>query len=152
MKWFQPASFFHWLGTPVRAARALFPFTYDGRQTLIYLMCAFSAPILSLMVLHIMDVLAANDQWPAYREVSRLVAYSLLISVCAFSMFVAFKSLSLGSKDGLLSLSGKEDREREVQAAKQVESEVKQAAAEAVVKVEERAAAPDTAGLPPELR
>lgn len=137
------ARFFHWLGTPVRAARGLFPFTYDGRQTLIYLMCAFSAPILTLVILHILDVLAGAGQWPAYREISRLVAYSLLISVCAFSMFVAFRSLSLGSKEGLLNLSSKDSPPPDpVQAAKQVEADVKLAAAGAVEKVEAAAAPP----------
>lgn len=103
------AAFFRWLGTPIRAARALFPFTYDGRQTLIYLMCAFSAPVLTVAVMHILETMAGAGQWNGYREISRLVAYSLLIAVCAFSMFVAFRSLSLGSKDGLLNLSSKEN-------------------------------------------
>jgi type VI protein secretion system component VasK len=147
------ASFFHWLGAPIRAIRALFPFTYDGRQTLIYLMCAFSAPVLTLLVMHILDELAGAQQWPAYREISRIVAYSLLISVCAFSMFVAFRSLSLGSKDGLLNLSGKEEQRSQVDpviaAAKEVKAEVNQAAAEAVEKVEAKVAADAPIGPEP---
>lgn len=142
-----PAAFFHWLGTPIRAIRGLFPFTYDGRQTLIYLMCAGSAPILTLAVMHILETMAANGQWAAYREISRIVTYSLLISVCAFSMFVAFRSLSLGSKDGLLNLSSKDAPPDPVTAAKAVEADVKEAAATAVEKVQ-AAAAPATP--PPE--
>ena len=130
------AAFFRWLGTPIRAARALFPFTYDGRQTLIYLMCAFSAPALTLAVMHIMETMAEAGQWGGYREIARLVAYSLLISVCAFSMFVAFRSLSLGSKDGLLNLSSKDNPDPSpVAAAKQVEEKVTTAAAKAVEEV-----------------
>lgn len=130
--------FFHWLGTPIRATRALFPFTYDGRQTLIYLMCAGSAPVLTLAVMHILEVLAAAEQWNGYREISRIVGYALLISVCAFSMFVAFRSLSLGGKDGLLNLSSKDSPPPPdpVQAARAVESDVREAAAAAVEKVE----------------
>jgi hypothetical protein len=139
------ASFFHWLGAPIRAIRGLFPFTYNGRQTLIYLMCALSAPILSLMVIWILETLAGASQWRVYHQVSMIVAYSLLISVCAFSMFVAFRSLSLGSKDGLLNLSSKEEQHSQVDpavaAAKEVKAEVNQAAAEAVEKVEAKVAA-----------
>ncbi len=143
------ASFFSWLGTPIRAVRALFPYTYDGRQTLIYLMCAFSAPVLTLLVLHIMETMATAQQWGAYREIARLVAYSLLISVCAFSMFVAFRSLSLGGKEGLLNLTSKDSPPDPVEAANQVKTDVTQAAAAAVERVAAATApVPEPAPMP----
>lgn len=131
------AAFLRWLGTPIRAFRGLFPFTHEGRQTLIYLMCAFSAPILTLLVLHILNRTEAAGQWPIFAETARLVAYSLLIIVCAFAMFVAFRSLQLGGKDGLLNLTGKDSAP--VEAAKEVKREVEAAATEAVAKVEAKA-------------
>jgi hypothetical protein len=146
-------AFFHWLGTPIRAFRALFPFTHEGRQTLIYLMCAFSAPILTLMTLYILDATERHQQWAIFADVARIVAYSLLIITCAFGMFVAFRSLSLGSKEGLLNLTSKDSPDTAVQAAKAVEKEVTEAAQIAVEKVEAKAenGTPD-AGLPEGLR
>ncbi len=147
------ASFFSWLGKPVRAIRGLFPFSHDGRQTLIYLMCAFSAPVLTLLVMHILETLAGSAQWLAYREVARLVTYALLISVCAFSMFVAFKSLSLGGKDGLLNLNSKDNTDPPaVKAAEQVEQKVTAAAAKAVEEVKDQIAEPSDAGLPDAIK
>jgi hypothetical protein len=134
------AAFFRWLGTPIRATRALFPFTHDGRQTLIYLMCACSAPVLTFVALRILDVTEANGQWTIFAATARMIGYSLLISVCSFAMFVAFRSLSLGGKDGLLNLTSKETPDTAVQAARAVEHDVVQAATEAVAKVEEKAA------------
>lgn len=130
------AALFRWLGTPICATRALFPFTYDGRQTLIYLMCALSAPVLTTAVLALADVAADHGQWPEHRELSRLMGYSLLITSCAFSMFVAFRSLSLGGKDGLLNLSSK-DNPDPVKAAEAVKTEVNKAAQETVDRVVE---------------
>lgn len=132
----------HYLGTPVRAVRALFPFSYEGRQTLIYLMCAFSAPILTLLVVYILNVTEAAGQWAIYAETARLVAYSLLIITCAFAMFVAFRSLQLGGKDGLLSLTSKESPDAPVAAARKVAEEVKATADEAVEQVAARAGEP----------
>lgn len=154
------AAFFRWLGTPIRAFHALFPFTHEGRQTLIYLMCAFSAPVLTAVTIYILDTTERHAQWDTFAEVARIVAYSLLIITCAFGMFVAFRSLSLGSKDGLLNLSGKDDRrspDPEVKAAEQVEKNVTVAAAEAVEQVKAQAASQDIAkgddaGLPEALR
>lgn len=149
------ARFFTWLGTPIRAGRALFPFTYEGRQTLIYLMCALTAPILTLTVIWMLDTLAGHKEWDTYSEIAKIVAYSLLISVCAFSMFVAFRSLSLGSKDGLLNLSGKDSQPpppspSPVAAAQAVADKVTQGAQAAVaaVAVETAAANPTPATNP----
>jgi hypothetical protein len=137
------AAFFRWLGTPIRAIRGLFPFTYDGRQTLIYLMCALSAPVLTLAVMYLTEKAADANQWPEHRELARIVAYSLLVSVCAFSMFVAFRTLSLGSKDGLLNLSSKDTPPPDpVLAAKHIEDKVATAAKEAVADVAVAAAQP----------
>jgi hypothetical protein len=147
------AAFFRWLGTPIRATRALFPFTHEGRQTLIYLMCAFSAPMLTILTLYILDATERHQQWPIFADVARIVAYSQLIITCAFGMFVAFRSLSLGSKEGLLSLTSKDSPESAVRAAETVKQEVNQAAEKAVeaVVAKTEAPAPD-AGLPESLR
>ena len=145
-------AFFRWLGTPIRATRALFPFTQEGRQTLIYLMCAFSAPILTLVVIHILNVAEAHGQWSIYAQTARVVSYSLLIVCSAYAMFVAFRTLVLGGKEGLLNLTSKESQPDPVQAAKAVETEVKEAAAKAVEKVEAAAPVAPDAGLPEALR
>lgn len=146
-------TFFRWLGTPIRETRALFPFTHEGRQTLIYLMCAFSAPVLTLVCIYILDRSEANAQWPIFAEVARLIAYSLLIVCCAYAMFVAFRSLSLAGKEGLLSLNAKDSPNDPVKAAESVKQEVTQAAAEAVAKVEAQVAPASTnAGLPDALK
>jgi hypothetical protein len=135
------AAFFRWLGTPIRAVRGLFPFTHDGRQTLIYLMCAFSAPILTLVVIYILDAAERHEQWKIYAEVARIVAYSLLIVCCAYAMFVAFRSLSLAGKEGLLNINAKDSPADPVKAAVKVAEEVKHKADVAVAEVATEAAA-----------
>lgn len=135
------AAFFHWLGTPIRATRALFPFTHDGRQTLIYLMCAFSAPVLTSLVIYILDAAEQHGQWTIYAQVARIVSYSLLIVCCAYAMFVAFRSLSLGGKEGLLSLTSKDSPSDPVKAAVKVAEQVKHKADVAVAEVATDAAA-----------
>lgn len=132
----------HYLGTPIRAFRGLFPFTHEGRQTLIYLMCAFSAPVLTLVTIWILDTTGRNLQWGIFAKVAMVVAYSLLIITCAFGMFVAFRSLQLGGKDGLLSLTSKDNPDAPVAAARKVAEEVKATADEVVEEVAAQAGEP----------
>jgi hypothetical protein len=98
MSWL--SRFNRWLSTPFRAARALFPFSHDGRQTLIYLMFSLSTGILTLIVWWAMDRLFNAQQWQAGKQLADKVAWGLLISISGYACFVSLRAISLG-KDGL---------------------------------------------------
>lgn len=93
------AAFMRWLGTPIRAARALFPFQHEGRQTLIYLVFAGAGPALTLIALHVLEQTEAARQWDIYAAMARILGWSLLIIVCGLGMFVSIRAIKLG-KDG----------------------------------------------------
>lgn len=85
--------------TPFRALRSIFPFTHDGRQTLIYLVFAGAGPALTLAMLAIMSVLANAGRWTAYERMAILIGLCLLIIVTGLAMFVSIRAVKLG-KDG----------------------------------------------------
>jgi membrane protease YdiL (CAAX protease family) len=88
-----------WLSTPFRAARSLFPFTQDGRQTLIYLMFSLSTGLLTLIVWWAMDRLFDAKQWIPGKQLADKVAWALLMSVGGYACFVSVRAIRLG-KDG----------------------------------------------------
>jgi hypothetical protein len=93
--------FGRWCATPVRAVRSLFPFTQDGRQTLVYLVFAGAGPTLTLSVLWAMRALRDAGKWDWFGRMSFWVlGAALLIIVCGLGMFVSIRAVKLG-KDGL---------------------------------------------------
>ena len=93
------AAFFRWLASPIRAARTLFPFSHEGRQTLIYLVFAGAGPALTLVAIDILDTSEGAGQWGIYAAMARILGWSLLIIVCGLGMFVSIRAIKLG-KDG----------------------------------------------------
>lgn len=91
--------FFRWLGTPIRALRALFPFTLEGRQTLIYLMFSLAGPAVSLMTLWAMNEALKHDLDSAFINLAYVVGWCLVIAVSGLAMFVSLRAVKLG-KDG----------------------------------------------------
>jgi hypothetical protein len=136
------AAFFAWLGTPFRAVRAMFPFTNEGRQTLIYLIFAGAGPALTLIGLRILDLAKDNQQWYVFEDQAKTFGWSLFIIVAALGMFVSIRAFKIG-KDGL-EFSSKDQPVDPVIAAKQVEGKVATAAKEAVAEVAVAAAQPAT--------
>lgn len=100
--------FFRWLGTPIRATRALFPFTHEGRQTLIYLVFAGSGPALTALVLWIMREALARRLFGVFGNMAWLVGWSLFVIVCGLGMFVSIRAIKLG-KDGFSAEGGTPD-------------------------------------------
>lgn len=82
------------------ALRGLFPFTHAGRQTLVYLLYAWSVPLLTLMVQGILQVTAAYGRWDIYADVADKVANALLIGVVGYACFVSIRAIKIG-KDGV---------------------------------------------------
>lgn len=95
-----PAAFFRWLGHPFRALRGLFPFTHDGRQTLIYLIFSGAGPALCLIGLYVLSRTEIAGQWPIYAEMARIFGWSLFVIVSGLGMFVSIRAIKIG-KDGL---------------------------------------------------
>lgn len=83
-----------------RAVRAAFPFTRDGRQTLIYLTFAGCGPALTLVVMWAMnEALGRPALWKTFSTLAYVVALSLLIIVTGLGMFVSIRAVKI-SKDG----------------------------------------------------
>lgn len=94
------AAFFRWLGHPFRALRALFPFTHDGRQTLIYLIFSGAGPALCLIGIYVLSRTELAGQWAIYAEMARTFGWSLFVIVSGLGMFVSIRAIKIG-KDGL---------------------------------------------------
>lgn len=105
------ASFFRWLGTPVRACRSLFPFTHAGRQTLIYIVLALAGPALTAVVMWAMQITREARQWSIFGDMADRVAWSLFVIVCALACFVSIRAIRVG-KDGA-SVEGREIEDTE---------------------------------------
>ncbi len=109
------ARFFYWLGHPFRATRALFPYSSDGRATLIYLFFVGSAVVLTTALLYMAQtVLAvirtfdapAINRLDRYAEIATLViqfiGWGLIISIMTYACFVSIRAAKFkAGKDGI---------------------------------------------------
>ena len=108
------ARLFNWLGRGIAHVRALFPYTADGRTTLIYLFFAGSAVALTaaliymakltLAVIRAFDAPAIN-RLDRYAEIATLVlqflGWGLMISIITYACFVSIRAAKFKfSKDG----------------------------------------------------
>lgn len=89
------AAFFRWLGAPVREVRALFPFTHEGRQTLVYIVLAFAGPALTGVVMWAMSITRDEKHWDIFGSLADKVSWSLLIIVCALACFVSIRAIKI---------------------------------------------------------
>lgn len=88
-----------WLSTPVRAVRGLFPFTREGRQTLVYLVFAGCGPALTLLVRWAMGQALDRKLIDVFGSLANKVADALLIIVIGLACFVSIRAIKVG-KDG----------------------------------------------------
>lgn len=88
-----------WLATPIREGRMLFPFTHEGRQTLVYLIFAGAGPALTLLAIDIMHDAMNERQWGIYASMASKVGWALLIITSGLGCFVSIRAVKLG-KDG----------------------------------------------------
>lgn len=124
-------AFFRWLGSPVRGVRTLFPFTHDGRQTLIYIVLSFAGPALTLLTWWAMNIARLAGQWHIFGVMSDWVVWSLFVIVCALACFVSIRAVQIG-KDGA-KITGKDSRDDdEIRAAIQAPVDAAQAKADEV--------------------
>jgi hypothetical protein len=91
MKWYNPWSWF--------------PFTHEGRQTLIYLVFAGAGPALCTMVIWAMVTALQKDLFKTFSNLSLIVATCLLIIVTGLAMFVSIRAVKIG-KDGFSAEGG----------------------------------------------
>jgi hypothetical protein len=87
---------------------SLFPFTQEGRQTLVYLVFAGCGPALTAVVIWAMDKALSLDLFDTFSNLSYVVAASLLIIVTGLAMFVSIRALKL-TRDGLEATGGSGD-------------------------------------------
>lgn len=94
------SAFLSWLGTPFRAVAGWFPFSFAGRQTLIYLIFAGAGPALTLLVWWAMRQALAAKLVQEFSSLANTVALCLLIVVIGLAMYVSIRSLKIGP-DGI---------------------------------------------------
>lgn len=104
------SAFFRWLGTPFRAARSWFPFSHEGRQTLVYIALTLAGPALTAVAIWVMTVTKAARQWEIFASLADKIGWSLFIIVCALACFVSIRAIKI-SKDGA-SIEGRDQGAR----------------------------------------
>lgn len=83
--------------------RSLFPFTREGRHTLLYITISLCAPALTIFSMWAMSVVErfpgvpAQERLDAYVKLATLIAVDLLIMVVALACFVSIRSLKIGA-------------------------------------------------------
>ena len=85
-----------------------FPFTHQGRQTLIYLVFAGAGPALCAMVIWAMVTALGRNLFATFSNLALIVASCLLIIVTGLAMFVSIRAVKLG-KDGFSAEGGNDD-------------------------------------------
>lgn len=85
---------------------SLFPWTREGRQTLIYIMAALSGPALTLVLIAAGYLIAtfpgasADHRLDKFATLAMLVAAALLIVVIRDACFVSIRAIKIG-RDGI---------------------------------------------------
>lgn len=93
------------------AIRNLFPFSRDGRQTLIYLIFGGCGPALTLVVIWAMiESLDRPQLWSTFTGLAYIVAASLLIIVSGLGMFVSIRAVKI-SREGFEASGGESQRD-----------------------------------------
>lgn len=91
MKWYNP---FTW-----------FPYTHEGRQTLVYMALAWAAPIICGMLIWAMQTLRDWTDAPVLQRLERFadiadrLSWGLLVILVSYACFVSIRAVKIG-KDG----------------------------------------------------
>jgi hypothetical protein len=98
-------SLFAWIGRGIGNARGLFPFSHEGRQTLVYICLAWAAPIICGMVLWAMRAIRdwgdapAVDRLNRFADIADRLSWGLVLILVAYACFVSIRAVKIG-KDG----------------------------------------------------
>jgi len=90
---------------------SLFPFTREGRQTLVYITLAGCGPALTLVLIWAMSVVRdfggadATERLDKFATLATIIASALVIIVIALSCFVSIRAIKIG-KDGIEASGG----------------------------------------------
>lgn len=91
-----------------------FPFSKDGRATLVYLAFAGSVPALTAVVAWALYTIRyfdapATDRLERFYQISMKITYGVLLGMLIYGAFVAFRAFKAG-KDGI-EFNSKDDEE-----------------------------------------
>jgi hypothetical protein len=86
---------------------SLFPFTRDGRATLVYLVFAGAGPALTSIVIYALTIIetfpgaSAEERLDKYATLAILIASGMLVIVSALAVFVSIRAMKVkAGKDG----------------------------------------------------
>ena len=82
-----------------------FPFTHEGRQTLVYLVFAGAGPALTCLTIWAMVRAIDLGLFKTFSNLAYLIGACLLIIVTGLGMFVSIRAVKLG-KDGFSAEGG----------------------------------------------
>ena len=94
-----------WLLSIPSRFRRLFPFTHEGRQTLVYLVFAGAGPALTCLTVWAMTEALDRGLLKTFSNLAYLIGGCLLIIVTGLGMFVSIRAVKLG-KDGFSAEGG----------------------------------------------
>lgn len=101
--------------------RSLFPFTHEGRQTLVYVALSWAAPVICAMLLWSMSRIetfpgaAADQRLARFADLADRISWGLLIILIAYACFVSIRAIKIG-KDGFSAESRDDDAPAAAQA------------------------------------
>jgi len=92
-----------------------FPFTQEGRKTLIYLVIAGCGPALTLGIMWALTVIRdfkgvdADTKLASFSELAMMLGYNSIIITIALSCFVSIRAFNIDLKAGTLSAQSNEE-------------------------------------------
>ena len=94
-----------------------FPFSQEGRKTLIYLVIAGCGPALTIVIIWALTVIrdfkdaTAEAKLASFSELAMMLGYNSIIITIALSCFVSIRAFNIDLKNGTMSTQSKDDEE-----------------------------------------
>ncbi len=91
-----------------------FPFSKDGRATLVYIFFAGSVPVIFGGIIWALSQIRwfdapASDRLDKFYQITMWLAYGFLLGMVAYTAFVSIRALKVNWKEGTASVDSRED-------------------------------------------
>lgn len=93
-----------------------FPFTQEGRKTLIYVAIMWACPVLTGAIMYALNTIRwfdapALNRLTAYADIADKLSWGLLIVLISFACYVSIRAFNIDLKNGTVSTQSKDDEE-----------------------------------------
>lgn len=106
------ARFFAWLGRGLLNVRGLFPFTHEGRATLVYLMFAGAGPAVMFAIIYGLRTIRDWTGAPAIQRLDRFaeivdkLGWGMVIVLVTMACFISIRAFKLNVRTGSFDVDG----------------------------------------------